>query len=181
MCFTDDDRLAESLRSIGVHGKGSHRYDNVRVGINGRLDTLQAAVLIAKFDLFQKEIQLRDVVANLYAELINASNQTMTGPLLTIPKAPTGYESVWAQYSLLAKDEEHRSVILKSLQENKIPAAIYYPIPLHRQTAFAQLDYGPGSFPISEDAAQRIFSLPMHPYLKVPVQEKIVQAIFKGH
>ena len=171
MCFTDDDQLAEIMESIRVHGKGGHKYDNVRIGINGRLDTLQAAILLAKFGIFPEEVQLRQEAARRYTALLTQNSSLLT------PCIPDGYKSVWAQYSLLAKDEEHRSSLQKQLQENKIPTAIYYPKPLHLQTAFKYLTYKEADFPVSENAADRIFSLPMHPYLSVQDQEKIGQVI----
>jgi len=170
MCFTDNDELAAALDSIRVHGKGSHKYDNARIGINGRLDTLQAAILLAKFDIFPEEMQLRQEVASRYTALLD-------GASVRPPHIPPDDLSAWAQYSVLAKDEAHRAALLKRLQEAKIPAAIYYPKPLHLQTAFAFLGYAPGAFPVSEDAANRIFSLPMHPYLTEQDQTKIVEAI----
>lgn len=170
MCFTDDDALAAVMRSIRVHGQGSHKYENVRIGINGRLDTLQAAILLAKFDIFPEEVQLRQDVANRYTSLLDGSS-------VRPPHIPPDNLSAWAQYSILAKDEVHRDALLKRLQEAKIPAAIYYPKPLHLQTAFAFLGYAPGAFPVSEDAANRIFSLPMHPYLTEQDQTKIAEAI----
>ena len=171
MCFTDDGQLAEIMESIRVHGKGGHKYDNVRIGINGRLDTLQAAILLAKFEIFPEEVQLRQEAAQRYTTLL-----TLNSSLLT-PHIPDGYKSVWAQYSLLAKDGDHRSSLQKQLQENKIPTAIYYPKPLHLQTAFKSLAYKESDFPVSENAADRIFSLPMHSYLAVQDQGKIGQVI----
>ncbi len=170
MCFTDNDELAAALDSIRVHGKGSHKYDNARIGINGRLDTLQAAILLAKFDIFPEEVQLRQKVANRYTALLD-------GASVRPPHIPPDDLSAWAQYSVLAKDEAHRVALLKRLNEAKIPSAIYYPKPLHLQTAFAFLGYAPGAFPVSEDAANRIFSLPMHPYLTGQDQIKIMEAI----
>jgi UDP-2-acetamido-2-deoxy-ribo-hexuluronate aminotransferase len=171
MCFTDDDVLAAVMRSIRVHGQGSHKYENVRIGINGRLDTLQAAILLAKFDIFPEEVALRQHVADRYTALL--ANHS---PLLA-PHVAEGYKSAWAQYSVLAGDEAHRTTLLKRLQEAKIPTAIYYPKPLHLQTAFAFLGYDPGDFPLSEDCASRIFSLPMHPYLTEQDQTKIAEVI----
>ena len=164
MCFTNDDQLSEVMESIRVHGKGGHKYDNVRIGINGRLDTLQAAILLAKFDIFPEEVELRNQVAARYTNLISAIHHSPS-TILT-PHIPAGNTSAWAQYSLLSKDEDHRTSLLKKLQDNKIPTAIYYPKPLHSQTAYAYLAYNEGAFPISEDIAKRIFSLPMHPYLE---------------
>lgn len=171
MCFTNDDHLAEVMESIRVHGKGGHKYDNVRIGINGRLDTLQAAILLAKFDIFPEEVERRNQVAQRYS-----SRLTPDASLLT-PHIPAGNTSAWAQYSLLARDEDHRTALLKKLQDNKIPSAIYYPKPLHMQTAFASLGYETGAFPVSKDAAARIFSLPMHPYLSAEDQELIIGAL----
>lgn len=172
MCFTDDDALAKVLDSIRVHGKGSHKYDNARIGINGRLDTLQAAILLAKFEIFPEEVESRNQAAARYTEGIGKSAATVI-----IPNIPEGYKSVWAQYSLLAESEAQRAALMDRLKAAGIPTAIYYPKPLHLQTAFAGLGYKPGAFPVSEDAANRIFSLPMHPYLTEQDQTKIVKAI----
>ena len=178
MCFTDDTSLAAALDSIRVHGKGSHKYDNARIGINGRLDTLQAAILLAKFAIFPEEVELRNQVAQRYASLLtpHASHSTHDPSLLT-PYVPAGYTSAWAQYSLLARDEAHRTALMEKLKTAGIPTAIYYPKPLHLQTAFAPLGYTPGAFPVSEDAASRIFSLPMHPYLQESDQNLIINAL----
>lgn len=178
MCFTADDNLAEIMRSIRVHGKGGHKYDNVRLGINGRIDTLQAAILLAKFDIFPEEVTLRQAAAQRYTALLapHSSHFTPDAPLLT-PHIPDGYKSVWAQYSILAKAGDHRTVLQKSFQKNEIPTAILYPKPLHLQTAFASLGYEPGAFPVSENVASRIFSIPMHPYLDAQSQEAVVKAI----
>jgi UDP-2-acetamido-2-deoxy-ribo-hexuluronate aminotransferase len=173
MCFTDDDRLAALMESIRIHGKGDHKYDNVRIGINGRCDTIQAAILLAKFDIFPEEVELRQTVAQRYTDLLSHS------PSPIAPYLPRDARSVWAQYSLLAENEDHRTALLKKLQDNKIPTAIYYPTPLHLQTAFAFLGYQAGSLPVSEDSATRIFSLPMHPYLTQQEQENIAEIIRK--
>jgi UDP-2-acetamido-2-deoxy-ribo-hexuluronate aminotransferase len=191
MCFTDDDSLAEALRSIRVHGQGSDKYDNVRIGINGRLDTLQAAILLAKFSIFPEEIELRQEVAKRY--------DTLLAGIIKTPVIPDGYKSAWAQYSLLARDAAERTALMAKLLNGGVPTAIYYPKPLHRQAAFAGLGYGgeiigscppfsgrlpesktgqqdasrPPFFPVSEDCARRIFSLPMHPYLEASAQQKI--------
>ena len=171
MCFCSDDRLAEIMRSIRLHGKGSHKYENIRIGINGRLDTLQAAILLAKFSLFEEEVRLRQAVASRYSELLRSCQSLVT------PEVPAGYQSVWAQYSLLARDETHRDAIMKNLQAKGIPTVIYYPRPLHLQAAFSFLGYREGDFPASEDSASRIFSLPMHPYLNEGDQDRIAAAL----
>jgi dTDP-4-amino-4,6-dideoxygalactose transaminase len=154
--------------------KGDIKYDNVRIGINGRLDTLQAAILLAKFDIFPEEIELRQTVARRYMSLLTPNTSLLT------PNISKGYASAWAQYSLLVKDEEHRTALLKILQSNKIPSAIYYPKPLHMQTAFSPLGYKKGDFPVSEDCANRVFSLPMHPYLTEKDQKEICEILTKG-
>ncbi|MEN6437410.1 MAG: DegT/DnrJ/EryC1/StrS family aminotransferase [Syntrophobacter sp.] len=172
MCFTDDDSTAEFLRSIRVHGQGSDKYENVRMGINGRLDTMQAAVLLAKMELFPEEIELRREKAETYRTLLEVKDSPVT-----CPHTPDGYSSAWAQYSVLAKNGIDRALLLGRLKQAGIPTAIYYPRPLHLQKAFAQLGYKEGDFPASEDCAGRIFSVPMHPYLKTADQERIAGII----
>jgi dTDP-4-amino-4,6-dideoxygalactose transaminase len=171
MCFTNDANLAEIMDSLRVHGKGTHKYDNVRTGINGRLDTLQATILLAKFDIFPEEIELRQQVAQRYTTLLNQHAE------VEVPAVPDEMRSAWAQYSVLARDEDHRSKLQARLKAAGIPTAIYYPKPLHLQTAFKSLGYKEGDFPISEDFSSRIFSLPMHPYLANADQEKIVTTL----
>ncbi|MCE5264065.1 MAG: DegT/DnrJ/EryC1/StrS family aminotransferase [Deltaproteobacteria bacterium] len=165
MIFTDDGPTAEILRSIRVHGQGSDKYENVRIGINGRLDTLQAAVLMAKFSIFPEEIELRQKVAREYGDLLSH--------VVTVPGIPKGYKSAWAQYSICARDSAERTALMVKLKGAGVPTAIYYPKPLHRQTAFACLTYRQGDFPVSEACAGRIFSLPMHPYLAAAEQRRI--------
>ena len=171
MCFTDDEKLYDIMKSLRVHGKGTSKYDNVRTGINGRLDTLQAAVLLAKFEIFAEEVALRQTVADRYHQLLSGLKT------IALPEVPAGVKSVWAQYSILAKDETHRSQLQAELKEADIPTAVYYPKPLHMQTAYAFLDYKEGAFAISEDCSRRIFSLPMHPYLEEKDQTKIAEII----
>jgi UDP-2-acetamido-2-deoxy-ribo-hexuluronate aminotransferase len=164
--FTDDDDLAEVLASIRVHGQGKHKYEHVRIGLTGRLDTLQAAVLLAKLEIFDQEVTARQRVAQHYSQALQ--------PVVEVPFVDPACTSVWAQYSVLC---ESRELLLQKLQEAKIPTAIYYPLPLHLQRAFAHLGYKPGDFPVSESASRRIFSLPMHPYLGPTDQERIIQVI----
>jgi len=171
MCFTNDGDLAKIMESIRVHGKGTDKYDNIRIGINGRLDTLQAAILLAKFEIFPDEVELRNKVADSFKRLLSGI------PSLQTPFIPAAYKSVWAQYSLLTENEQRRAALQKNLQEEKIPTAIYYPKPLHLQGAFGYLGYKKGDFPVSENCADRIFSLPMHPYLKAEDQQKIAKVI----
>lgn len=172
MCFTNDDGFADAMRSVRVHGQGSHKYDNDRIGINGRMDTIQAAVLHAKFDIFPEELELRQKIAGTYTELISGLNLG-----LVTPTFPHGYKSAWAQYSILAPNAEHRSQLQENLKQKGIPTAVYYPKPLHLQRAFSYLNYREGDFPISEDCSKRIFSIPMHPYLSRDDQKKVVQAM----
>lgn len=164
--FTDDDELAEILRSIRVHGQGRHRYEHVRLGLNGRLDTLQAAVLLCKLEIFPEEVARRQEVAERYS-------QALAGDF-TVPYVAPGCRSVWAQYSIQSpRREEYRA----RLEVAGIPTAVYYPLPLHLQPAYAFLGYQAGDFPVSEAVAQRIFSLPMHPYLTPPDQDRIIQLL----
>ncbi len=171
MCFTDDPELLELLRSIRVHGQGADKYQNVRLGITGRLDTMQAAVLLAKFEIFEDEVRLRQDVAARYAKLL--------GPIpgLTLPVVPGGNVSVHAQYCIQAESTAHRQELLDRLTRAQVPSSIYYPVPLHLQPAFANLGYGPGAMPVSEALAARIFSIPMHPYLTAEVQQEIAAAL----
>jgi dTDP-4-amino-4,6-dideoxygalactose transaminase len=168
MVFTDDDELAKKLVSIRVHGSGSDKYDNVRLGINGRLDTLQAAILLAKFEIFPEEVELRQQVAGRYAELLGSSG------VVKCPVVSEGAKSVWAQYSMLCM---HRDKIMAALKDKGIPTAIYYPIPLHLQGAYRYLGYEKGAFPAAERVATAIFSLPMHPYLSAEDQRAIAHVI----
>lgn len=170
--FTDDESLAQLFQSIRVHGQGQDRYENVRLGVTGRLDTIQAAILLAKLRIFQQEIEARQRVAASYGEAIRAA-----GLPLTVPAVPEGYLSAWAQYSLLTEDEAQRQSMLDRLKAAGVPTAIYYPRPLHLQKAFADLGHRTGDFPVTENVAGRIFSVPMHPYLTDETIGHIVHAM----
>jgi UDP-2-acetamido-2-deoxy-ribo-hexuluronate aminotransferase len=172
MCFTDEAETDAVMQSLRIHGQGRDKYENVRIGINGRLDTLQAAILLAKFGIFPEEIRLRQEVAQRYAALI----ETLGAPVEP-PRVPAEIVSAWAQYSVMARDGEHRTSLLNRLKEASIPSAIYYPKPLHLQTAFKDLGYSPGDFPVSESCAERIFSIPMHPYLTQADQERVIRTL----
>ncbi len=167
--FTNDDDLADIMRSIRVHGGGENKYDNVRVGINGRLDTMQAAVLLEKIKIFSDEIESRNRLAHYYISHLPSS--------LIAPHVPKKYKSSWAQFSILAESSTHRDAIIKNLNTKNIPAMIYYPTPLHLQKVFSFLGYKKGDFPISEKTAERIFSIPMHPYLENSDQDKILKVL----
>lgn len=175
MCFTDNEEIAAVLGSIRVHGMGADKYENVRIGINGRLDTLQAAILLAKFQIFKEEIHLRQEVAARYASHFNGGSPL--SPPLVLQRIPEGFLSVWAQYSILASDGRRRTMIQDRLKEQGIPSAIYYPKPLHLQQALAYLGYRAGDFPVSENLAKRIFSIPMHAYLRDEEQKQIADSI----
>lgn len=167
--FTDDDDLADLIRSVRVHGQGSDKYDNVRIGINGRLDTIQAAVLLAKLEIFDDEIEARNRVAAAYSERLEG--------LLATPVVHSGNKSVWAQYTVRAKDAGEKEAIIAALKAQDIPSATYYPIPMHLSTAYAGLGYRKGDLPVCEAAAEKVFSLPMHPYLKLEQIDMITGAI----
>jgi UDP-2-acetamido-2-deoxy-ribo-hexuluronate aminotransferase len=160
--FTNNEETAKVIASLRVHGQGCDKYNNVRIGINGRMDTLQAAVLLAKMEIFDEEMAFRQEIARRYSNLLK--NRTET------PVIPEGNTSAWAQYSVQSDD---RTAIMERLKKSDIPTAIYYPKPLHLQEAFSYLGYEKGQLPISETIAERIFSIPMHPYLTEEEQKKI--------
>jgi UDP-2-acetamido-2-deoxy-ribo-hexuluronate aminotransferase len=164
--FTPDDGLADKLRQIRVHGQ-KVKHQHPLVGINGRLDTLQAAILLEKFTLFPEEITLRQQVARRYDSLLSASN-------LKPQTLPSGFTSVYAQYTILAPN---RDALSKSLQEKGIPSVAYYTRPLHLQGAFADLGYKEGDFPVSERVAAHCLSLPMSPYLTQEDQKAVAAAM----
>jgi len=167
--LTDDEHLAGLMRSIRVHGQGGHKYENVRIGLNARLDTLQAAILLAKLAAFPGELEQRRRVAARYTRGLDGRVQT--------PYVPEGLTSAWAQYSILT---DRRDEVQAALKSAGIPTAVYYPLPLHLQGAFADLGYAPGDFPASEAAARHIFSLPMHPYLEDEEIDYIVDQVIKA-
>jgi len=164
--FCNDEAVANKLRSIRVHGKGDHKYDNARIGLNGRLDTLQAAILLAKLGIYEDEILLRQKVARRYTDALTGTVET--------PVVRSDRTSVWAQYSVLS---DRREELMAQLKAKGIPSAVYYPKPLHLQTAYAFLDYKQGDFPVAEQVSEKIFSLPMHPYLEKDDQNYITQTI----
>ena len=168
--FTDNDEWAQLIESYHIHGKGSDRYDNVRIGMNSRLDSIQAAILIVKLKAF-KEYELVDVnkVAARYTEKLSGMVKT--------PVVPQGFYSSWAQYTIQLADKESRSELQAALKENDIPTAIYYPIPMHRQTAFRDLDPDDNQCPVSDLLADRVLSLPIHPYLTETDQDRICEVI----
>jgi dTDP-4-amino-4,6-dideoxygalactose transaminase len=156
--MTDDAELFSIMESLRVHGKGMEKYDNVRIGLNARIDTLQAAILMEKLAIFSDELKQRQRIAAYYSAGLE--------DVITVPRVPENMISAWAQYTLLAASVDARSKIQATLKESGIPTMIYYPKPLHQQTAYRHFPTATGgSLPVSEDAAARVFSLPMHPYL----------------
>jgi dTDP-4-amino-4,6-dideoxygalactose transaminase len=166
--FTDDDGLAKTMRSLRVHGQGLDKYDNVRIGINGRLDTIQAAVLIEKLKIFPEEIERRDQIATRYNDHLGES--------VVVPIVPDGLSSVWAQYTIRLPGFE-RGDFVATLKAEGIPTAIYYPKPLHRQGAYAHYPAADGGLPVAERLADEVVSLPMHPYLSAEIQDRIIAAV----
>ena len=158
------------MDSYHLHGKGSDRYDNVRIGLNSRLDSIQAAILLVKLKVF-KEYELEDVnkVAARYTERLRDVVKT--------PEVPKGFYSSWAQYSILVPSKEVRIKLQEALKAKDIPTAIYYPIPMHRQTAFSYLDPKMNQCPISDYLADRVLALPIHPYLSEEDQDLICNTI----
>ena len=166
--LTDDAEMAQLLRSLRFHGKGANQYDNVRVGYNSRLDTLQAAVLLAKFEVFEEELQLRQAVAARYSAALDE--------VAVVPLVPDATTSAWAQYTLMF-ESGRRDDIASALRQQGIPTGIYYARPLHQQTAYRGYPRVAGGLPVSEDLAQRVLSLPMHPYLEPPLQDRIIEFV----
>ncbi len=166
--LTDDEELAQVMRSIRVHGEGRDKYDCVRIGLNGRLDTIQAAVLIEKLKIFPDEIVARERVARRYAAAL--------GELVTVPRLAAGSTSVWAQYTLRLASGR-REAFAAALKAQGIPTAIYYPTPLHRQEPYRGFPVAEGGAPVSERLADEVISLPMHAYLEEPTQERIIAAV----
>src|ERR1700681_3640167 len=167
--FTDDANLAETLRSIRVHGQGSDKYDNIRLGLTGRLDTMQAAILIEKLKIFEDEIAARNKVAERYARGL--------GNVVSVPRLASGCSSVWAQYTVRLPDGIDRDGFAAALKAQGIPNAIYYPKSMHQQTAYRDFPVADGGLPISESLSGDVISLPMHAYLDGPTQDRVIQAV----
>ncbi len=166
--FTDDDALADTIRSLRIHGHGADKYDNVRIGLTARLDTVQAAVLIEKLKIFPDEIEARNRAARRYNDGLR--------DVATVPEVPNHSVSVWAQYTLrLAAGKRDR--LAAALKAEGIPTAIYYPIPLHKQVAYRDYPTVEGGLPVSERLAAEVISLPMHAYLDESTQDRIIGAV----
>ncbi len=167
--FTDDAALAETLRSIRVHGQGSDKYDNVRLGLTGRLDTMQAAVLLEKLKIFDDEIAARNRVAERYARGL--------GNLVSVPRLASGCTSIWAQYTIRLPAGCDRDGFAAALKAQGIPTAIYYVKTMHQQTAYRDFPVADGGLAASERLSNDVISLPMHAYLDEATQERIISAV----
>lgn len=166
-CFTDDDQLASMLQSLRVHGKGTHKYDNARIGLNARLDTMQAAVLLEKLKIFPQELKDRQAVADRYdAGLLD---------IVVTPQLLSGRTSSWAQYTLIIEKQD-RDQVVELLKQHQVPTTVYYPKPLHQQNAYLNYPQAP-SLVNSENLAKKVLSLPMHPYLDTATQDYIIDAV----
>src|SRR6266852_2471289 len=167
--FTDDAKLAETLRSIRVHGQGFDKYDNVRLGLTGRLDTMQAAILIEKLKIFEDEIEARNEVAERYA--------CGLGNVVTVPRLASGCTSVWAQYTIRLPKGCDRDGFAAALKAQGVPTAIYYPKSMHQQTAYRDFPVTDRGLPASERLSDDVISLPMHAYLDEASQDRVIAAV----
>jgi len=166
--FTADDGIAATIRSLRIHGQAGDKYDNVRIGINGRLDTLQAAILLQKLEIFPDEIETRQRVAARYAAGLR--------DVLSVPRVRDEATSVWAQYTVVV-EAGPRDALAGALARAGVPTGIYYPKPLHWQTAYRHFPIAEGGLPVSERLTSRVLSLPMHPYLESGVQDRVIAAV----
>ena len=167
--FTDDAQFAEILRSVRVHGQGSDKYDNVRLGLTGRLDTVQAAVLIEKLKVFEDEISSRNVAALRYTQAL--------ADVVTVPRLAEGCSSIWAQYTIRLPSGTDRDQFAAALKTKGIPTAIYYPKSMHQQTAYRDFPVTDNGLPVSEALSRDVISLPMHAYLDEPTQARVIEAV----
>jgi dTDP-4-amino-4,6-dideoxygalactose transaminase len=167
--FTDDADLAETLRSIRVHGQGADKYDNVRLGLTGRLDTMQAAILIEKLKIFEDEIDARNRVADRYARGL--------GNIVAAPRLASGCTSVWAQYTIRLPEGTDRDGFAAALKAQGVPTAIYYPKSMHQQTAYRDFPVAEGGLPVSERLSAHVISLPIHAYLDEATQDRVIAAV----
>jgi len=167
--LTNDHKLADIMESLRVHGKGADKYDNICIGLNARLDTLQAAILIEKLNIFSEEIEKRNLVASRYAQEL--------GDVVTVPFIMDGAISTWAQYTLTVKN---RDAVQATLKELGVPTAVYYAKPLHQQTAYKDCPQGGNGLLVSERLADEVLSLPMHPYMDEKTQDFIIASVKKA-
>lgn len=166
--FTDDDAMVETLLSLRVHGQGTDKYDNVKIGMNGRMDTLQAAILLEKLRIFPEEVELRNQVAQRY-------NDALAGTVI-VPPMPTDSTCVWSIYTIRVPPQR-REKLAAALKAQGVPTGIYYPKPLHRQTAYRAYPSAGNGLPVSDRVADEVLALPMHPYLTADEQDFIADIV----
>lgn len=168
--FTNNDEWASLINSLKFHGKGTYKYDNVRIGMNSRLDTIQASILQVKFNAF-KEYEVKDInkAAQLYTDKLKNIVKT--------PIIPEGFYSSWAQYTIQLKDREQRDGLQAYLKEQGIPSMVYYPIPMHKQTAYKYLNYPENINPVTQKLCATVLSLPIHPYITEEEIEKVSKSV----
>lgn len=172
--FTDDEEIYQKILSFRVHGKGSFKYENVRVGLNSRLDTIQAAILLPKLEAFkQYELKDRNRSAKVYTEKLK--------DIVKTPVVPEGYISSWAQYTLILDSEEERNYLQTKLKEVGIPTMVYYPIPLHKQIVYKDYDFNLEDLKVAENLSKCVLSIPMHPYMTeeqvIKISDEIIQQL----
>jgi dTDP-4-amino-4,6-dideoxygalactose transaminase len=175
--FVEDAGTAGILESLRFHGKGGHKYDNARIGVNSRLDTLQAAILLEKLAIFPEELQARDRVAARYARLLERN--AFEGAVRP-PRLDAGTTSAWAQYTVVLEDGIDRDSVAQTMKAKGVPTAVYYPLPLHQQTAYRDYPRTEAALATSEGLARSVLALPMHPYLDEPTQERIVNTLLEA-
>jgi dTDP-4-amino-4,6-dideoxygalactose transaminase len=167
--FTDDDKIAEIIKSCRIHGMGKDKYENIRIGMTGRLDSMQAVVLDAKLDIFEDELARRQQVADRY--------QTLLGPLVEVPQLAAGATSSWAQYCIKLPQGTNRGDVIKHLGDAGVPTAIYYPIPMHQQPPYKDFPHSHCGLGVTQDLCARVLALPMHPYLEEAQQQHIATSL----
>ena len=167
--FTNDDKIADVMRSCRIHGMGKNKYENIRIGMTGRLDSMQAVVLDAKLDIFEEELALRQAVASTYQNLI--------GDIVDAPRLAAGATSSWAQYCIKLPKTSNRDHVIKHLGAHGVPTAIYYPIPMHLQPPYLEFPKSQCGLDVTLDLCGRVLALPMHPYLDEAQQQYIADEL----
>ena len=167
--FTDNDKIADIIRSCRIHGMGKDKYENIRIGMTGRLDSIQAVVLDAKLDIFEEELALRQAVADRY--------QTLIGDFVDAPRVAAGATSSWAQYCIKLPKESIRDHVIKHLEASGVPTAIYYPIPMHQQPPYRDFPQSQCGLGVTLELCHQVLALPMHPYLGEAQQQHIAKAL----
>jgi len=167
--FTNDDAQAEIMRSCRIHGMGKTRYENIRIGMTARLDTMQAAVLDAKMDIFEDELVSRQMAADRYADRLDG--------LVEAPKLAPQATSSWAQYTIKLPKNADRDQVISVLNTHDVPSAVYYPIPMHEQPPYRRYPVATSGLPVTAALCKQVLALPMHPYLDAPTQDKVAAAV----